>query len=248
MSRAQVLLLAGTAEAAEIAACLAAMPGVDAVASLAGATRAPRELGLPTRRGGFGGGDAFAAYLQDRGIGIVVDATHPFAARMTQRTAAICRAQGVKYLLVQRPPWRPEPGDTWVPVADAAAAAARIPAGATVFLATGRQTLAQFSGLRDCRVLCRVIDPPTVEFPFENGRFVVGRPPFSVQDERDFLRSEGVDWIVAKNAGGTRSRAKLIAARQLGLPVAMLDRPAPPACDMVASAAEACAWLKQEAR
>ena len=152
---------------------------------------------------------------------------------------------GLKYLLVQRPECVPEACDKWFTVKDVAAVKALIPAGSTVFLATGRQTLAEFAGMRDCRILCRVIDPPQSEFPFENGRFVVGRPSFSVQEEVNFFRSEGVDWIVVKNSGGERSKSKLIAARQLGLPVAMIERSVVPECEVVSTADDACAWLER---
>ena len=246
MTKVKVLLLAGTSEAADIAAYLVRSVRIDATASLAGTTRAPKNLGLPMRIGGFGGAEEFTAYLKDENVDIVIDATHPFASRMTQRTARICRELGVKYLLVQRPGWVPEAGDKWFPVKDVAAVKALIPAGSTVFLATGRQTLAGFAGMRDCRVLCRVIDPPQSEFPFENGRLVVGRPPFSVQEEMDFFVSEQIDWVVVKNSGGERSKSKLIAARQLGLPVAMIERSVVPECDVVSSAGEACAWLDRE--
>ena len=246
MKKVRVLLLAGTSEAADIAKHLVRSERVNAIASLAGATRAPKALGLPMRIGGFGGAEEFASYLKDESVDIVIDATHPFASKMTQRTARICGELGVKYLLVQRPGWVPEAGDKWFPVKDIAAVKALIPAGSTVFLATGRQTLSQFAGMQDCRILCRVIDPPESGFPFENGRFVVGRPPFSVQEEVDFFRSEGIDWIVVKNSGGERSKSKLIAARQLGLPVAMIERYAVPECEIVSDAEEACAWLDQE--
>lgn len=248
MRRVKVLLLAGTSEAADIAKHLVGDERITAIASLAGATRAPKDLGLPMRIGGFGGAEEFTDYLKREDVDIVIDATHPFASRMTQRTARICGELGVKYLLVQRPGWTPEAGDKWFPVKDIAGVKALIPAGSTVFLATGRQTLAQFAGMRDCRILCRVIDPPQSEFPFKNGRFVVGRPPFSVQEEVDFFRSEGIDWIVVKNSGGERSKSKLIAARELGLPVAMIERSVLPECDVVRSAEEACEWLDQEVR
>lgn len=248
MTKVNILLLAGTSEAADVARCLVKNGRVNAMASLAGATRAPKSLGLPMRIGGFGGAEEFAAYLKGENVDIVIDATHPFASRMTQRTARICQELGVKYLLVQRPGWVPEAGDKWFPAKDIAAVKVLIPAGSTVFLATGRQTLSEFAGMRDCRILCRVIDTPQSEFPFENGRFVVGRPPFSVQEEMDFFVSEGVDWIVVKNSGGERSKSKLVAARQLGLPVAMIERSVVPDCDMVSSAEEACAWLDRQVK
>lgn len=246
MKRVKVLLLAGTSEAADIAKHMVGNERVSATASLAGVTRAPKDLGLPMRIGGFGGAEEFAAYLKDKNVDIVIDATHPFASRMTQRTVRICRELGVKYLLVQRPGWVLEAGDKWFPVKNTEAVKALIPAGSTVFLATGRQTLAQFAGMRDCRILCRVIDPPQSEFPFENGRFVIGRPPFSVREEVDFFQSEGVDWVVVKNSGGERSKSKLIAARELGLPVAMIEREDVPDCEVVSTAEEACEWLEQE--
>jgi precorrin-6A/cobalt-precorrin-6A reductase len=247
MTKCKVLLLAGTSEAAEIARWLAANEAVEAVASLAGETRAPRDLGLPMRNGGFGGSEAFAKYLADNHIDIVVDATHPFATRITRRTARICSEKGVKYLLVQRPGWQAERGDKWHEVADVEAVKGLIPDGSTVFLATGRTTLPQFAGMKDCRILCRVIDPPRSEFPLENGRFVVGKPPFSVEEEVELFRTEGVDWIVVKNSGGEQSKSKLIAARQLGLPVAMIARePVPRGCPVMRSAEEACEWLARE--
>ena len=39
------------------------------------------------------------------------------------------------------------------------------------------------------------------------------------------LRREAIELLVCKNAGGSGARAKLIAARTLGLPVVMIDRP-----------------------
>ena len=179
----RLLLLAGTAEARQIAIGLAALPQVEAVAALAGATRTPAPLPLPTRIGGFGGEAGFAGWLAAEGIGAVIDATHPFAARITPRTARVCAELGVPHALVQRPPWRAGPGDRWTEVADETAAVALIPPGSTVFLATGRQGLERFAGLTGGRVYCRRIDPPDDPFPFPGGAYVVGRPPFRVEDE-----------------------------------------------------------------
>ncbi|WP_457773992.1 precorrin-6A/cobalt-precorrin-6A reductase [Phycobium rhodophyticola] len=99
----KLLLLAGTGEARELAQALAGMAGVEAVASLAGETRRPAQLALPTRVGGFGGDAGFRAYLQREGIGAVLDATHPFADRVSARTARICRDLDVAHCLFQRP-------------------------------------------------------------------------------------------------------------------------------------------------
>lgn len=218
-----LLVLGGTAEGRQIAGQLA---GQDAIISLAGATRAPQDQGLPVRVGGFGGAEGFKAYLRQAQISAVLDATHPYASRITARTARICAEESLPYLQVLRPPWLPEAGDNWTEIAREEDAAGHIAPGATVFLGTGRQTLDRFANLAGRVVICRQIDPPTAPFPFEGGRYLVGRPPFSVEDEVALFTKLGVDCLIVKNAGGAPSRTKLTAARLLGIPVLMIARPA----------------------
>lgn len=238
-----LLLLAGTTEAQQIAKALSDR-GVPAVASLAGATRAPRATGLTTRTGGFGGADGFRAYLRTEGISAVFDATHPFAHRISNRTAEICAEQNIPYCQLLRPEWTPEADDDWTFLNSEDEAARHIAPGSTVFLATGRQTLDRFANLSSCRLICRQIDPPDRPFPFPNGEFMVGRPPFSISEERDLFKRLGVDWVVVKNAGGEAPRSKLVAARELGLKVAVINRPPQPTAPKVATVAEALAWIE----
>lgn len=222
-----LLLLAGTSQAQELA-CELSERGTPAVASLAGATRAPKPLALPTRSGGFGGADGFRAYLAEAGISAVLDATHPFAHQISQRSARICADLGLPYCQLLRPAWQPQPGDDWTMVDHEAEAAQHIAPRSTVFLATGRQTLPRFANLSGCHLICRQIDPPDGPFPFDNGMFLIGRPPFTVADECDTFRRLGVDWLVVKNAGGVAPATKLTAARELGLRVLMINRPRQP--------------------
>lgn len=241
----RLLLLAGTQEARQIARALMREPRVNMIASLAGATRAPEPLGVPTRIGGFGGREGFARYLAAEGIDAVLDATHPFAAAMSHRSAEVCAELGVPFMLFLRPPWMPEPGDRWVFLNSAAEAAEHIPEDATVLLATGRQGLERFAGLEGRTVHVRVIDPPAGPFPFSRGGWVQSRPPYTVAGERDLLEALGIDWLVVKNSGGSSSRAKLDAARQTGRPVAMLRRPMQPEGPRVTTVAAALAWVRQ---
>ncbi len=240
-----LLLLAGTREAADIAKALAAK-GISAVASLAGATRAPKPLPLETRSGGFGGAEGFAGYLREAGITAVLDATHPFAALISARSARICADMRIPYAQVLRPPWQAGEGDNWTQFVDEAQAADHVPRGAVVFLATGRQTLERFAPLaqKECTLICRQIDPPQGAFPFPKGDFLVGRPPFSVEDEIALFQLLGVDWLIVKNAGGEAPRSKLTAARVLGIPVGMIARPAPLDCTRFDTVAPAIAWAE----
>ena len=241
----RILLLAGTAEARHIADGLAGLAGVEAVASLAGATARPEPLAVPCRIGGFGGDAGFAAFLDAERIAAVVDATHPFAATMSARAARIARETGRAHLRVLRPPWTPAPGEAWLHLAREEEAAAHIPAGATVFLATGRQHLDRFANLEGRHLIARVIDPPAGPCALPGARLVVARPPFDAAREAALFRDLAVDWLVAKNAGGAPGRTKLDAARQLGLRVAMIDRPPAPDCETVADAGAALAWVRE---
>lgn len=218
--------------------------GIEAIASLAGVTRNPNPIDLPTRKGGFGGEAGFRAYVAAAGITAVVDATHPFASRITDRTARMCADMGLPYLHLLRPAWEPVAGDRWHFIDAEEEAAALIGPGQTVFLGTGRQTLERFSNLVGCRVICRQIDPPEGPFPFPGGEFLIGRPPFPVVDEIALFERLGVDWLVVKNAGGEASRTKLTAARAKQIPVIMINRPPMPDAPRVATVDEALAWVQ----
>ncbi|MEN8891409.1 MAG: precorrin-6A/cobalt-precorrin-6A reductase, partial [Planktotalea arctica] len=85
-------------------------------------------------------------------------------------------------------------------------------------------------------------DPPEGAFPFANGEFLVGRPPFSIEDEIALFKSLEIDWLIVKNAGGSASFSKLDAARTLGLNVGMIARPAPPDGLCVSMLKQAITW------
>lgn len=239
-----LLLLAGTTEARELAQCLAD-ENIPATASLAGATRSPGKLALPTRIGGFGGAHGFETFLDENAISAILDATHPYAERISARSAAIAQARAIPYLQVLRPPWHAGPGDNWSEVARAEDVAKRVPPSATVFLATGRQSLPAFANLAGRRLICRRIDAPRAPFPYPNGSYHLGRPPFSVADEIALFQRLGVDFLVVKNAGGTGGWPKLEAARELGLPVILIARPSLAHVACVEDVAAAMAWVRK---
>lgn len=238
-----LLLLAGSGQARLIAQALS---GQKVIASLAGATRAPRHLAVPTRSGGFGGEAGFESFLEAEQITAVLDATHPFASRISHRTARICKARSIPYCQYLRPPWVAEAGDDWHMVDDESQVAQLVTAGDVVFMATGRQTLHRYENLSHCTLICRQIDPSDAKFPFPNGRFLIGRPPFSVEQELALFKELRVDWLVVKNAGGAAPMSKLEAARMLNIPVAMINRPEQPDAPQVATVAAAIDWAKSQ--
>lgn len=237
-----LLILAGTSEGREIASSLQDK-GVPLIASLANDIRTPRAEGVRTRIGGFGGAEGFTRFLLEEGITAVLDATHPFADQISSRTARICAAQNTPYAVYARPAWKPTSEDNWTILAREEDAALHIEDGSHVFIATGRKTLESFKNLANCQLYCRQIDtPPSTPFPFGNGSYVTGSPPFSVEDEVALFERLGIDWLIVKNAGGTASFSKLEAARQLGIRVGMIARPPLPDAHRLRSVQEAIAW------
>lgn len=216
--------------------------GLPARLSYAGRTETPRAQPVPIRVGGFGGAQGLAQYLRAEGIGRVIDATHPFAAQMSRNAVAACAMAGVPLRALERSAWAPGPGDCWTRVTDIPAAARALEGPPErVFLAIGRQHLAAFAGLPH-RFLLRLVDPPD-SLPFADAAVEIARGPFDAAGDRALLLRHGITRIVAKNAGGTGAEAKLIAARGLGLPVVMIDRPALPRREVVATVGEAMRWI-----
>jgi precorrin-6A/cobalt-precorrin-6A reductase len=242
MAQVRILILGGTGEAVALAEACATRTGVEVISSLAGRTRAPSLPPGEVRSGGFGGAEGLAGFLAERGIDRLIDATHPFAVQIGAHAKAACAATGVPRLRLLRPPWRREPDDRWIEVADLAEAARRLPAlGRRAFLTVGQRELDAFAGL-DLWFLVRTIEPAG-PLPLRRAHWLEARGPFAVEDEIMLLRAHGIDVLVTKASGGEATYAKLIAARRLGLPVLMVRRPSPPPGPVVTSVEAALAWL-----
>ncbi|MBL4929726.1 cobalt-precorrin-6A reductase [Fuscibacter oryzae] len=238
-----ILILGGTTEASLLAARLAA-EGIPAIFSYAGRTAAPVGQPLPMRLGGFGGTAGLAQFLRSEGISHVVDATHPFAAQISRNAALACAETSTPLLALERAAWVAGEGDRWTLVSDTEAAVAALPkAPARVFLAIGKQTLTSFTARPQHHYLLRLVDPPDGGLPLPDASVVIDRGPFTVEGDLALLRHHRISHIVAKNSGGAGAEAKLIAARALGLPVILIDRPALPARNVAHDLAAVMAWI-----
>lgn len=221
---------------------------VDAVYSYGGRTRVPADQPLPTRIGGFGGASGLAEYIRREGITHMIDATHPFAAQMSRNAAEACAQTGTPLIALERAPWTRAPNDNWIEVADVNAAVAALPERPTkVFLAIGRQHIAPFAMRPQHAYTLRFVDPPEAPLPFSSD-VVVSRGPFTLDGELEMMRTRGIAWIVARNSGGVGARAKIDAARMLGLPVIMISRPKLPERLRVENVADIMQWLGHPTR
>jgi precorrin-6A/cobalt-precorrin-6A reductase len=237
-----ILILGGTSEARALAEELTRL-GRDPLTSLAGRVGNPALPAGWVRIGGFGGVDGLAAFLRTKGISAVVDATHPFAARIGANAAAAAERTGTPLLRLERPGWNDHPrAGTWTWAADADAARDAALPYDRPFLTTGRQSLETFLGWADRQVLVRVVDPPEVPLP-ERWTVIAARGPYAYADERRLMIDFGVDVLLTKDSGGSYTAAKLDAAGDLGIPVVVVARPARPAgLPTVTTVAEALDW------
>ncbi|MTE14262.1 cobalt-precorrin-6A reductase [Nocardia aurantiaca] len=240
----RTLILGGTREARELADIASGERGFEIVSSLAGRVREPVLPVGEVRVGGFGGVEGLRTWLADNGIEAVVDATHPFAGGITANAATAAASLGLPVLHLRRPGWTEREGDRWIRVPDlvlAAEAAAAL--GKRVFLTIGRQGVAAFAA-SDAWFLIRAIDPPDGAVP-KNHELLLARGPFSVAEEAALLKERGIDVMVTKDSGGALTEAKLTAARTLGVPVVMIDRPPlPEGAVQVETVAAAWDWLR----
>jgi precorrin-6A/cobalt-precorrin-6A reductase len=242
-----VLVLAGTAEAAELATRLH-QRDVRVTASFAGRTGGLRDLPCAVRVGGFGGVDGLVEALREGGFDRLVDATHPFAAVMPWHAAAAAERAGVARLRLLRPPWRAGAGDRWDEVDDLAAAARRLgEIGARrVLLTVGRYDLAAFAATGEgTEFLVRSIEAPDPEV-LPGATVVTARGPFTVDAEAELLAEHGIDTLVTKNSGAAATAAKLSAAREAGVRVVMVRRPDPPSGPLVETVEDALDWVADQ--
>ncbi|WP_329456317.1 cobalt-precorrin-6A reductase [Streptomyces sp. NBC_01497] len=256
-----VLILGGTTEGRSLAEALVAgappgtseRPRNDVVyplrvtSSLAGRVARPVLPPGEVRVGGFGGAQGLAAWLREHDVDALIDATHPFAETMTAHAALAAATCHVPLLRLRRPGWVPVEGDDWRPVASLEAAAQALADGPweRVFLTTGRMGLAVFAHLDRLRFLVRSVDPPEPPYPRLLDT-VLDRGPFTLHGERELLRQYAIDVVVTKDSGGAATAAKLAAAREAGLPVVMVRRPATPeGVETAASVAGAFDWLRR---
>jgi precorrin-6A/cobalt-precorrin-6A reductase len=238
-----VVILGGTAEARQLASLLLA-DGIDVVSSLAGRVQSPSLPAGRVRIGGFGGIEGLADYLLNQRATALVDATHPFAATISENAVQAASRTGTPLIRLERPGWTDHPrASSWIWVPDAAGARDAADSARRPFLTTGRQSLTAFGCWADRDVLVRLVDPPAKPLP-ERWTVIVSRGPYSYSDERQILGKYAIDVLVSKDSGGAHTVAKLDAAGDLGIPVVIIARPDHPPVRVLSTVAEVAAWCQ----
>lgn len=221
----RILLLGGVTEALAIARRL----GPQHIYSLAGMGRVPQDLQCQVRVGGFGGAEGLAHYLHEAGITLLIDATHPYAAQISRNAASAARMAGIPCWALRRPAWQAQAGDDWREVEDWAGLIEALKPFRRPLFTLGREPLQhleeippeQFWTLRALEAC-----------PGNDRCEVIGaRGPFHIEDERALFQRRRIDVLISKNSGSVATEPKLEVARELGIPVLILKRPALPDVD-----------------
>ncbi|MBR3371051.1 MAG: cobalt-precorrin-6A reductase [Rhodobacteraceae bacterium] len=239
-----ILVLGGTLEATRLV-CKFARAGLPATLSYAGRVARPKPQPVAVRVGGFGGAEGLAHYLRTHHVTHLVDATHPFAATISANAIRAAQLSGIPLMALTRPPWTACAGDNWTHARDIPAAA-RALAGPrrNIMLALGRMHLAAFAAQPQHRYLLRLVDAPQTPPSLPDHHILIDRGPFDATSDAALMQAQGIDLVVCKNAGGTGAQAKLIAARQLQIPVLMIDRPPVPPRAQTHDIASVLDWVR----
>ena len=215
----RILLLGGVTEALAIARTL----GPQHVYSLAGVGRVPTDLTCEVRVGGYGGAEGLARYIRDEGIDLLLDATHPYAAQISQNAALAAAASNIPCWALRRPAWVAQPDDDWREVADWSELVEALATFQRPLFTLGREPLEhlheippeQFWTLRALGA-----------YPGTARCDVIGaRGPFLIDDERKLFAQRRIDVLISKNSGSSATEPKLQVARERAVPVLILKRP-----------------------
>lgn len=217
-----ILLLGGTTEAYSLAEKLNLLE-IPVLSSLAGRTKHPRLPVGEYRIGGFGGINGLVDTIRKEHINLIIDATHPFAETMTDHAWRAAQIANINYIRFERPMWQQQAGDRWQIVHSLDEAVDAIPENSRCFLAIGRQHLSPFLSRKDVYFVARMVDLPDDLIPEKNIEIMLAKPG-SLEEECKFLNDDDFDTMVCRNSGGSASYQKLKAAREVHLPVIMINR------------------------
>ncbi|MBB4956130.1 precorrin-6A/cobalt-precorrin-6A reductase [Agrobacterium vitis] len=244
MDKRRILILAGTTEARQLAERLCLRDDFMVTLSLAGRTNNPLFQAAYTRVGGFGGVAGLVDYLRAERFDLLIDATHPFANRISSNARLAAEQAGLSLLRLERPAWEPEPEDRWQTVPSIQAATGVLgEKPRRVFLAIGRQEANAFAVLPQHHYVVRSIEPVDPPLLVPHVDYILDRGPFPAEAEEELFKKLHIDVVVCKNSGGMATYGKIIAARRLRLDVVMIERTVHPETRRAASVEQALSLI-----
>ncbi|MHB9093979.1 MAG: precorrin-6A reductase [Eubacteriales bacterium] len=232
-----ILILGGTLEGREIADAVARLgfKALVTVVSGYGAEMIPQNTPVEVLVGRLDSLE-LEQLIRDRGIQLIVDATHPYAYVITETAWKTAQANCIPYIRYERPPVSNETNDPGVYRVKSYGEAAELSTtlGETVFLTIGSKNLEPFlkaGKVRGSRVVARVLpDAKVLEqcsaLGIASRDIIAVQGPFSLEMNLAMLREYGAGVLVTKDSGHTGGTdTKLAAAARLNIPVVIVSRP-----------------------
>ena len=172
------------------------------------------------------------AMLRRERFDLVIDATHPYAARITESVAAACAAEDTEYLRLLREGDGGAADAVWLDSAEDAAAYLEQREG-NILLTTGSKDLGVFALLPDFarRVYARVLpmeESLTLcrEAGLPPSHILAMQGPFSEEMNAAMIRAAGAAFLVTKDSGRTGGfLEKAAAAAACGAELIVIGRP-----------------------
>lgn len=222
----KILLLGGTADGRHLAERFSQL-GLEVIYSIAGLVRVPT-LPCEILVGGFTQLGGLARFLKDRQMDLVINATHPYAATMSNKAVAAGKETGIPVWRFLRPAWQPQAGDDWRDYQNDDDLLEQLKGFKRPLLSAGQMTREQLLAIIELagfeRGVWRTAALPKFDVP-EKIIWLKAIGPFDLANERELLKQHQIDVIVTKNSGGDSTSAKLEAARELDISVLLQQRP-----------------------
>lgn len=208
----KVMVFAGTTEGRELAEFLAEreIPAHICVATEYGEQLLPQGKGLEISHERLTAED-MESLMKKKGIRMVLDATHPYAAEVTANIKSACEYTGVSYVRVLRENQKDNHrGDcVYVDSVEEAVAFLEHTSG-NILATTGSKEAAKYTALTDYghRVFLRVLSLPNVvkqcqELGFQGKNLICMQGPFSLELNEAMLRQWNCKYLVTKMSGNT---------------------------------------------
>jgi len=232
----KLLVLGGTGDAKQIAKRLMAIVNLEVIYSIAGLVRLPN-LTCTVISGGFTQHGGLSHYLKAHQIDAILDATHPFALRMSEQAVQSAAELNIPYYSLLRESWQAQDNDQWL-LADTEESlfnqlALAINQGCKNIFYTNGQISRQLAIELDAMAELNEVFGPAryiirsakeTELPLYS-HWIQAIGPYDLNNELSLFKEFEIDLLVTKNSGGDATRSKLDAARKLNIPVLMLQRP-----------------------
>jgi precorrin-6Y C5,15-methyltransferase (decarboxylating) len=226
----RIAVFSGTSDGRRLCECLsrAKIDATVCVATAYGGAVMPSLAGITVREGRMELGE-MTDFLRE--FDTVADATHPYAAVVSDNLRSVCAELGVRYLRLVRP--ENSDGDVIrVPTTRAAAEYLNSVTGSAL-ITTGGKELGEFTAVNGFaeRLFARILPDAdgvlrAASLGFSGKHLICIQGPFSREMNAAMLRDTGAEYLVTKDTGDAGGLPeKLAAARETGARVVLISRP-----------------------